>query len=718
MPLAASTRLGPYEILGLIAAGGMGEVYTARDPRLDRIVAIKVLPSDAAFDGERRARFEREAKAIAGLSHPYICTLYDVGETAGSMFLVMEHLSGETLGTRLRRGPLPLDQTLTTAIEIASALDAAHAHGVIHRDLKPGNVMLTSTGVKLLDFGVAKLRSEAESGAMDSTNAPRTVVTATGQMIGTAGYMSPEQVKGEPLDSRTDLFSLGVLIYEMATGERPFKGDSMERRLASILFETPQPVTSIDERLPQELDRILRHALAKDPDRRYQTARDFRNDLEELKGQTGTAAGAVAVPAQSNGRRRATITILGTLVAAAVMAGVWTSGWFRPRPSMDRRSIAVLPLKNLSADPENEYFSDGIGEDIITALSKLGDLRVIAATSSAHYKNSTKTVPEIGRELSVETLLEGSVRRVGKRVRIVSELVDTRTQQQLWGETYDRDLEDIFAIQTEVSRRIAEALKGELSPAEQARLESRPVANVDAYSLYLKGRHYWNQRSGEGISKAVDYFEQAIAKEPRYALAYAGLADSYALLGQYGVRPATEMRPLAKEAATKALALDDTLAEAHASQALVEHSDFGWLAAGEQFRRALELNPNYATAHHWFANYLAQLGRFDEAVAEIRRARTLDPLSIGIATAYGAVLYLARRYDEAAGQLKKALEMEPSFALGHVALAEVYIQTHDYEKALKEYDTVSALIGSTAEARASIAYIYAAKGEHDTARRL
>jgi serine/threonine protein kinase/tetratricopeptide (TPR) repeat protein len=717
MSLAVGTRLGPYEVLGLIGAGGMGEVYQAKDTRLDRTVAIKVLPSAMASDPGRRARFEREAKTIAGLTHPHICTLHDVGEYTGSTFLVMEHLVGETLAARLQRGALPLEQALGVATEIAEALDAAHKQGVIHRDLKPGNVMLTKSGVKLLDFGLAKLVSEASAAEVPTTAGGFS--TGAGALLGTAGYMSPEQVRGEALDARTDLFSLGVVLYEMTTGRRPFTGDSSVALLASILGDTPPPVTTLNPRLPQQLDRIIRHGLAKTPDRRYQTSRDLRNDLEELKHEIDAGdvmAGSSPGPRAGPRRERAwlpAVAVVAAAVAILAAAGILS----RQRVSSDRRSIAVLPLKNLSANPENEYFSDGITEDIIAQLSKLGDLRVIAATSVQHYKNSGKTVPEIGRELGVATLLEGSVRRAGDRVRIVSELVDARTSQQLWAETYDRDLRDIFAIQTEVSRSIAVALKGELSPAESARLEA-PARDVDAFNLYLKGRYYWNERTPDGLKKAIDYFQQAIAKDPTYALAYAGLADSYNLLAQYGINPAEDVRPRAKEAATRALALDPTLAEAHVSQALIEHAEFGWAAAEAEYRRAIDLNPSYATAHHWYANYLSQLGRFDEAVAEIKRAQQLDPLSIGINTAFGAVLYLARRNDEAVAQLRTTLEMDPKFALAHGALAEVYIQKRAYAQALEEYNAVKAITGDTSDLRASLGYLYAVSGRPRAALQL
>jgi serine/threonine-protein kinase len=722
MGLAAGTRLGPYEITAPIGAGGMGEVYKARDTRLGRTVAIKVLPPQFASNAERRARFTREAKTISQLNHPHICMLHDVGEQGGTAFLVMEYLEGETLAARLKKGPLPLDQALDLAAQIAEALDAAHNQAVIHRDLKPGNVMLTKSGVKLLDFGLAKLVSEAHPAAAEASTTSGGLVTGAGVALGTAGYMSPEQVRGEALDARTDLFSLGVVLYEMTTGRRPFTGDSSVAVLASILKDTPPPVTTVNPHLPQQLDRIIRHSLAKTLDCRYQTSRDFRNDLEELKHEIDADhAKTIARPsslARADPRRAKAwlLTIAATAAAVAIMAAV---AMLSPqRVSSDRRLIAVLPLKNLSADPENEYFSDGITEDIIAQLSKLTDLRVIAATSVQRYKNSKKAVAEIGRELGVATLLEGSVRRVGDRVRIVSELVDARTAQQLWAETYDRDLRDIFAIQTEVSRSIAVALKGELSPAEAARLEKTPVKDLDAFNLYLKGRYYWNKRTSEGLKQGIEYFKQAIGKDPSYALAYSGLADSYNLLAQYGISPAEEVRPRAKEAATRALALDPTLAEPHVSQALVEHAEFGWAAAEAEFRRAIDLNPSYATAHHWYANYLAQSGRFDDAVAEIKRAQQLDPLSIGINTAFGAVLYLARRNDEALAQLKTTLDMDPNFAQAHGALAEVYVQKRAYAQALDEYNNVRALAGETADLRASLGYLYAVSGRPGTALQL
>jgi eukaryotic-like serine/threonine-protein kinase len=713
--LAPGTCVGPYRVEAMIGAGGMGEVYRARDTRLGRTVAVKILPRDVAADPDRRRRFEREARTIASLTHPHICTLYDVGEHAGSVFLVMEHLDGDTLAARLRNGALPLGKALSVATEIAEALNVAHKHGVIHRDLKPANVMLTSAGVKLLDFGVAKLVRDASPAMCDATTTAEPSSVGTGRIVGTLGYMSPEQVRTEALDARTDLFSLGVVLYEMTTGRRPFAGNSAVTVLASLLEDTPPAAKTIDPRLPDQLDRILRHALAKLPDRRYQTAQDLRNDLAELTreidaGRTGSTA---IGPAR---RARTWLPRIVAAVAALALVGTATL-WERAPTPLDRRSVAILPLKNLSGDPENEYFSDGIGDDIIAALSKLGDLRVIAAASTSRYRNSEKRVSDIGRELGVATLLVGSVRRAGGRLRIVSELVDARTGQQLWAETYDREIKDVFAIQTDVSRRIAEALKGELSPYERARIEAPGAANVDAFNLYLKGRYFWTRRTPDALRRAIGYFQEAIAKEPRYALAYAGLADSYNLLAQYGTAPPSGLRRRADEAATTALSIDPTLAEAHASKGLAQHARFDWRAAGAEFRRALELDPNYATAHHWFAIQLAQLGRFDEAVSEIRRAQSLDPLSIGINAAYGAVLYLARRYDAASTQLKTTIDMEPNFPLTHAALAEVYIQLGVYDKARGEYQAATALGADTAELRASTAYLDAVSGRREAALR-
>jgi serine/threonine-protein kinase len=721
MSLATGSRLGPYEILDLLGAGGMGEVYRARDTRLDRQVAIKVLPPEFAANTERRARFTREAKTLSQINHPHICALYDVGEQDGTAFLVMEYLDGETLAQRLAKGPLPLPQVFAVARQTAAALEAAHKHAIIHRDLKPGNIMLTASGVKLLDFGLAKPLWSADEADADASTTSAGLITGAGTALGTLRYMSPEQVKGQPLDARTDVFSLAVVLYEMTTGRRPFLGASSTAVLAAILQEMPPPVTALDPTLPPELDRIIRRGLAKDPDRRYQTSRDLLNDVEELEQTLNAGHGDATTRSWSGARpvpRRASAWLVVVLAAALVATIVTVALLSRRGVPVDRRSIAVLPLKNLSADPENEYFSDGITEDIIAQLSKLGDVRVIAATSMQRYKNSDKPVSQIARELGVATLLEGSVRRAGDRVRIVSELVDGKSAQQLWAETYDRDLKDIFAIQSEVSRRIAVALKGELSPAETARLRKTPPKDVDAFNLYLKGRYYWNKRTADDLQKGIGYFQQAIGRDPAYALAYAGLADSYSLLAQYGVDLTDEMRPRAKDAAARALALDPNLAEAHVSQALVDKAEFKWAAADDEFRRALELNPGYATAHHWYANHLSQLGRSEEAIAEIRRAQQLDPLSIGINAAFGAVLFLARRYDDALAQYKTTLDMDPDFALAHGAMAELYIEKGDFAQAQNEYEKVKALTGETANLRASLGYLYAVSGQPPKATRL
>jgi serine/threonine-protein kinase len=718
MNLEPGTLLSHYRLIEKVGQGGMGVVYRAFDTHLEREVALKFLPEEFAADPDRLARFIREAKTIAALNHPNIVGIHSVEEERGVRFITMEFVRGKTLKQLIPRKGLSTKELLALAVPMVEAVSVAHEQGITHRDLKPDNIMITPDGrVKILDLGLAITKP------LEPATAQSEVTTSTdevGLMIGTAAYMSPEQIEGRRVDHRADIFALGVILYEMATGQRPFKGSSSLQVISSILHDTPVPMSELNPLHPHELDRVVRHSLAKDRERRYQTAKDVRNDLDELKRELDSGVSPVVGSVRPPATRRAAYVLAFGLIVAVV--GILSVAELRNtwggRAVAKRNSIAILPLKNLSADQENEYFSDGVTEDIAAQLAKVGELRIIAGASAARYRDRRKSPIELGSTLGVATVLDGSVRRAGDRVRIVSQLLDVRTGEQLWSETYDRELKDIFAIQADVARQIAIALTGELSSADAARLHPRRPQDLDAFDLYLRGRYYWNMRSSDSLKRSIQYFQEAIERDPDYALAYAGLADAYNLLGVYGVVPRGEAGARASAAASKALALDESLAEAHASLALVHQERFEWDAAERGFRRALELKPSYATAHHWYAAYLAGRGRSPEALTEIRRALALDPLSISINSELAAILILARRFDEAIGQVEGSLELDPSFGRAHMVLAEAHAHKGAYDRALEEAERAVALDGRTTELRGNVGYVLALAGRDAEAEKI
>jgi serine/threonine-protein kinase len=709
--------LSHYRLIEKIGEGGMGVVYKALDTRLEREVALKFLPEEFANEPDRLARFIREAKTIAALNHPNIVGIHSVEEEGGVRFITMELVRGRTLKEVIPRKGLPTGELLALAVPMVEAVSVAHEQGITHRDLKPDNIMVTPDGrVKILDLGLAMAKPLEP---VTTRSEVTTSIDETGLMIGTAAYMSPEQIEGRRLDHRSDIFALGVILYEMATGQRPFRGTSSLEVISSILHDTPPPLSDLNLLHSHELDRVVRHSLVKDRERRYQTAKDVRNDLDELKREMESGI------AQAGRRRlptRRAPYVLGIAVIMAVIGllsmDALRNRWGERRVVPRKNSVAVLPLKNLSPDPENEYFSDGVTEDIAAQLAKVGDLHIIAGASASRYKDRRSSATEIGSALGVATVLDGSVRRDRDRIRIVSQLLDGHTGEQLWSATYDRELKDIFAIQADVSREIAVALKGELSSADAEVLRARRAQDLDAFDLYLKGRYYWNMRSSDGLKRSIQYFQAAIDRDPGYALAYAGLADAYNLLGVYGVISRAEAGARASAAASKALALDESLAEAHASLALVHQERFEWDAAEREFKRALELRPAYATAHHWYAAYLAGHGRAPDAMIEIRRALALDPLSLSIKAQLAAILILARRYDEAIVQLEQALQMDPSFAMAHIMLAEAYAHKGAYDRALDEVDRARALEGGSTDLHATVGYILALANRRAEAQRI
>jgi len=642
-----------YRILEKLGQGGMGVVYKAEDTKLKRTVALKFLPQDLTRNPDAKTRFIQEAQAASALDHPNVCNIHEIAETEDDqIFIAMACYDGETLKNKIERGAMAAGEAIPIAIQVAEGLAKAHGRGIIHRDIKPANIMVTDEGVaKILDFGLAKLAGQAR-------------LTKTASTVGTVAYMSPEQVEGGEVDCRSDIWSLGVVLYEMVTGKLPFRGDYESAMLYSIMNDRPKLMSSLRGGIPRELERVVEKTLSKRLEERYQSMTDLLSDLKALSVRESDRLGAQgpAPGEEMEARRR-------------------------------KKSIAVLPFRSLSESKEDEYFSDGTTEDIITQLSKIGELRVISRTSIMRYKHSEKSIPEISRELGVDTILEGSVRRAGGRVRIAAQLLDGKTDEHMWAETYDRDINDIFAIQSDVAEKIAQALKAKLSPAEKERIERKPTESTEAYNYYLKGRFYWNKRRADDLKTAIEYFNQAIEIDPEYALAYAGLASAYVVLPDYAGLPPKEVMPKGKVAAAKALELDPTLGEAHAVLGAISENEWDWASAEIEYKRAIELNPSYPTAHQWYSQILIYFDRFDEALAEIKRALKLDPLSLILNSVLGNALYFGRRFEEAADQFRKTLELDSSFAHAHLYLGWVHVQLGQLEKAISEFEKARAIAG-------------------------
>jgi eukaryotic-like serine/threonine-protein kinase len=729
-PLSAGTKLGPYEIRSLLGAGGMGEVYLAQDTNLDRKVAIKVLPERLVADEQARKRLVREARAAAKLDNPNICSIYEVGEEDGRSFIVMQYIEGETLDVRIKRKPLDLSETLSIAIQVADALAEAHAHAIIHRDIKPSNIIITNRGqAKVMDFGLARsigetVESEAE-----------TILTAPGMILGTLPYMSPEQVKGEQTDARSDVFSFGTMLYEFASGRQPFASGSSAATASAILTHQPAPLARFAPELPDELQRIVRKCLEKDREQRYQSARDLAIDLENIRRQHESASiqplSADRSPSVSDARgvsaaaKRAMPLLSRRVVVTAALvllvgAGLVYLMLFRRAPLtsvLPITSLAVLPLENLSGDPAQEYFVDGMTEELTTALAKIGALRVISRTSAMQYKGAHKSLPDIARELNVEGVVEGSVRRSGERVKVTVQLIRAATDQPLWGESYDHALTDILVLQSDVARDIANRVRIELTAQDTARLSSSAKVNPDAHDAYLRGRFYWNKDAREDLERAREYFEQALEKDPRYAPAYAGLADYYSVLPFYTNARPDDVFPKAKQAVAKALELDSSLAEAHGTQAyILTYYDRDWAAAQREFQEALALNPNDATVHHRYSRYLSSLGRVEEALSEIERARLLDPNALVINANVGLIYYFGRQYDQAIEKLQKVLHDHPDFSTAHWGLGLAYEQKGNYDQALPEFQ--KAVESRGPNALASLGHIYGLIGRKKEAREI
>jgi eukaryotic-like serine/threonine-protein kinase len=651
-----------YKILEKLGEGGMGVVYKAQDTKLDRIVALKFLPPHLLYDAEAKARFEHEAKAASSLSHTNITTIHEIDEFEGQMFIVMEYCEGKTLKEVIEKETPSIKKVLDIGIQVCEGLAIAHEKGIVHRDIKSNNIMLTPRGqVKIMDFGLAKLRGVSK-------------LTKTGTTLGTMYYMSPEQVQGMEVDQRSDIFSFGVVLYEMITGQLPFKGEHEAAIIYSIINETPEPLARYKANAPEELQRIVDKTLEKNREMRYQQIDELRADLKKLsKG--------VESPLKKQ-----------------------------------LPSIAVLPFTNLSADKEQEYFCDGMAEEIINALTQVEGLRVVARTSAFSFRGKEIDIREIGRKLNVETLLEGSVRKVGGRVRITAQLINVNDGYHLWSERFDRDLADVFAIQDEISMSIVDKLKVNLLKEEKAKLVKRYTDDPEAYSLYLKGRYFWNRRYEGGLQKGIECFQQAIDKDPLYALAYVGIADCYNQFGLWSFLHPKEAYPKAKVACTKALEIDDSLAEAYASLGWIKtFYDWDWAEAEKAFKRGFKLNPNYAAAHYFYGLYLSITGNGVEAIAEVKKSVELDPLCLAHNAVLGISLCWWRQYDEAIEQLHKTLEMDQNFALTYFFLGLTYAGKQRWKEAIVSLQKSVNLWQGSPIAVGYLGFAYGMSGQDDEA---
>jgi serine/threonine protein kinase/tetratricopeptide (TPR) repeat protein len=652
-------KLRDFEIVKVIGRGGMGVVYLARDTKLGRSVAIKSMSADLAI---AKTRFRREATLLASLNHPNIAVIHEIIEEKELGYLILEYVPGQTLAQRIARKPLGLREALLIGWQIAEAVSAAHDKGIIHRDLKPGNIKITLDGrVKVLDFGLAKPSYEVVS--HDST------ITRPGSLIGTPAYMSPEQIRGSSTDSRTDIWSFGCIMYEMLTGKRPFVGDTVSDTVAYVLVREPDWEV-LPHETPKNIRNLVRRCIEKDQQLRLQHIGEAAIEINQFLNQPSIAVTFDAEPSEIS----------------------------RVRKEQRWRHIAVLPFVNMSADPVNEYFSDGLAEDLINALAQIEGLRVVARTSAFQFKDQALDIREIGKRLNVETVLEGSVRKAGEKLRITAQLIDVADGYHIWSERYARELQDVFAIQDDITKKIVSALKVKLIGDQELLHVRHYTDNVNAYNLYLQGRFHWNKRTPDAFSRAISYFEQALAVDPNYAMAHVGLADCYTMMSVYGLSFGNEVMPRGRVAAQKALEIDDSLPAAHCSLGLVSAIyEYDWLTAERHFQLAIELDPDHAIAHAWYAWFLlVPNARFEEAEVEAKRVLELDPLTPAIDVTLGFVYHMQQREDEAIEACQRLLELDPDHTSANFWLGEAYLAHGLYSEAIATFERAGVFLGAVA----------------------
>jgi eukaryotic-like serine/threonine-protein kinase len=696
-------KISHFTVLDKVASGGMGVVYKARDEKLERNVALKFVAEPLSKDPAAIGRVLREARAVSALNHPNVCTIYEVDEFENSFFIALEFLDGESLERYMSHQSLEMGEILDIGIQIADGLSAAHAKGLIHRDIKPSNVFVTTGHViKILDFGLSKLISETAEKTRPSSSDTRAyggpLSSGTG-LVGTVSYMSPEQARGDELDPRTDLFSLGAVLYEMASGRKAFSGATAALILTSVLNSHPPSIRTFDQNFPVELEKLIDKALQKSSALRYQSALEVAGDLRRIKSDVNWPK-----PSPVTAHKEESLTETPTPA--------------RARKRKQINSLAVLPFGNEVSDPDAEYLSEGITDSIINALSQFPKISVMARSTVFRYKNATEP-QRIGRELNVGAVLTGRVLQRGERLVVNAELVDVADGRHLWGGQYNTRFSQILTVQEEISNRISSELRLRLTPQEKERLHHHDTRDPVAYQLYLKGRHHWNKRTTEGVKKAIRFLQQAIDQDPGYALAYAGLADCFTLFGGYRALPPQEAFPMARAAAMKALEIDDRVAEAHNSLATASlFYDWNWSQAEKEFKQAIHLSPQYATAHQWYTIFLAVMERPAEALVSVRRAHELDMLSLPINTHLGWAFYFFRRFDDAIKQLQATLELGPDYILAHFVLGQAYTQRSQYTEAIAELQTAAGLSARLPPILSALGYAYALAGEVDRAKQI